>query len=86
MNGEPIASSFNDTVDMIRSMLPDNLQNPRVGVICGSGLSGLVNSFRDMVLIPYDSIPGFATSTGASGLRVFSILNRLKINFCSPWS
>jgi purine-nucleoside phosphorylase len=86
MNGEPIATSFNDSVDMIRSMLPDNLQNPRVGVICGSGLSGLVDSFRDVVLIPYDSIPGFATSTGASIFRDFSIVTRLTTNFCSPWS
>jgi len=86
MNGEPIATSFNDSVDKIRSMLPDNLQNPRVGVICGSGLSGLVDSFRDVVLIPYDGIPGFATSTGASRSRILNTVTKLTTGFHSPWS
>jgi len=60
---EPIAVSFNESVDAIKAVVPDILQNPRVGIICGSGLSGLVDSFSDKVLVPYENVPGFATST-----------------------
>ena len=61
---EPIAVSFNESVDAIKAVVPDILQNPCVGIICGSGLSGLVDSFSDTVLVPYENVPGFATSTG----------------------
>ena len=61
---EPIVVSFDESVDAIKAAVPNILQNPRVGIICGSGLSGLVDSFRDVVLVPYQSIPGFGTSTG----------------------
>ena len=64
MGIEPTATSFQESITTIRRLLPDNLQNPHVGIICGSGLSGLVNNFRDVVFIPYEKIPGFVTSTG----------------------
>lgn len=60
-----MAISFEETVNTVRGLLPNNLQNPHVGIICGSGLSGLVNNFRDVVFVPYENIPGFVTSTGA---------------------
>lgn len=66
MANEPIAVSFDESLNAIKAAVPDILQNPRVGIICGSGLSGLVNSFRNVVLIPYENIPGFVTSTGES--------------------
>jgi len=59
-----VAISFEESVNTIRRVLPNNLQNPHVGIICGSGLSGLVNNFRDVVFVPYENIPGFVTSTG----------------------
>jgi purine-nucleoside phosphorylase len=55
---------FDASVDAIKRVVPVNLQSPRVGIICGSGLSGIVNNFRDVVLIPYENIPGFSKSTG----------------------
>ena len=64
MANEPIAVSFDESLNAIKAAVPGILQNPRVGIICGSGLSGLVNSFRNVVLIPYQNIPGFVTSTG----------------------
>ncbi|KAJ7283313.1 nucleoside phosphorylase domain-containing protein [Mycena rebaudengoi] len=54
---------FAATVEAIKSLLPENLQKPRVGIVCGSGLGGIVNCIRDLVLIPYDKLPGFAEST-----------------------
>jgi hypothetical protein len=66
MANEPIAVSFDESVNAIKAAIPGIIQNPRVGIICGSGLSGLVNSFRNTILIPYENIPGFVTSTGES--------------------
>jgi purine-nucleoside phosphorylase len=58
--------SLAETVDTIRSLLPAQLQKPVVGIVCGSGLSGLVDSLRNVVQVPYQKIPGFAESTGSS--------------------
>ena len=60
---------FVSTVNALRRVLPENLQTPRVGIICGSGLGGLVEALRDVVLVPYDTIPGFAQSTGAYNMN-----------------
>ncbi|KAL0581690.1 Purine nucleoside phosphorylase [Marasmius crinis-equi] len=54
---------FPETIEVIKKVVPEGLQSPRVGIICGSGLSGLASSLKDIVLVPYDTIPGFATST-----------------------
>lgn len=55
---------FVETLQAIESFLPIKLQKPRIGIVCGSGLSGLVDSFREVVIVPYDKLPGFAKSTG----------------------
>lgn len=52
------------TVEQIMSKLPEHLKKPRVGVVCGSGLSKLVNGLRDVVEIPYRDLHGFSDSTG----------------------
>ncbi|KAF5348927.1 hypothetical protein D9756_009731 [Leucocoprinus leucothites] len=51
------------TTDFIRSQLPSELQHPRIGIVCGSGLSGLAAVIHNIQKIPYESIPGFGTST-----------------------
>ncbi|KIK51557.1 hypothetical protein GYMLUDRAFT_50499 [Collybiopsis luxurians FD-317 M1] len=56
---------FTATLQAINDQVPPALQHPRVGIICGSGLSGLATSLRDTVFVSYDSIPGFAKSTVA---------------------
>ncbi|KAG5353609.1 hypothetical protein C0989_004717 [Termitomyces sp. Mn162] len=53
-----------ETLQAIKSFLPSRLQKPHVGIVCGSGLSDLVDSFREVVLVPYDQLPGFTKSTG----------------------
>ncbi|KAF8186345.1 nucleoside phosphorylase domain-containing protein [Pholiota molesta] len=58
-----MALSFASSLDAIKAALPSNLQSPRVAIICGSGLSGIVDIFRDVVLVPYENIPGFSKST-----------------------
>ncbi|KAJ7667576.1 nucleoside phosphorylase domain-containing protein [Mycena polygramma] len=54
---------FAAAVEAIRSLLPERLQTPRVGIVCGSGLGGIVDCIRDLVLVPYNTVPGFAEST-----------------------
>jgi purine-nucleoside phosphorylase len=36
---------------------------PKVGLVLGSGLGGLADTLEDRVVIPYDDIPGWPTST-----------------------
>jgi len=55
---------FASALDVIAQQVPSDLLPPRLGIICGSGLSGLVNSLKDAHIIPYDNIPGFSKSTG----------------------
>ena len=55
---------FIQTLEVLDSLLPENLRKPLLGIVCGSGLSGLVESFKDVVKIPYDKLPGFSKSTG----------------------
>lgn len=57
--------SFAAAVEAIKALLPERLQTPRVGIVCGSGLGGIVECIRDLVLVPYSKIPGFVESTGA---------------------
>ncbi|KAK0205191.1 inosine guanosine and xanthosine phosphorylase family protein [Desarmillaria ectypa] len=64
MIADPSATSpFLATLDAITLKLPEKLRKPRVGIICGSGLGGLVDALREIVLIPYATIPGFAQSS-----------------------
>ncbi|KAG6826344.1 hypothetical protein H0H92_000243 [Tricholoma furcatifolium] len=56
-------SPVQETLRVIKDVIPSKLQNPCIGIVCGSGLSGLVDSFREVVIVPYDDLPGFAKST-----------------------
>ena len=50
----------------ILEALPHDLKHPSIGVICGSGLSGLsdIVQHNPRVEIPYGKIPNFPRSTG----------------------
>ena len=54
------------TTDFLRRDLPPQLQHPKVAVVCGSGLGGLVDEVEaePKVVVPYSDIPGFPVSTG----------------------
>ena len=56
---------FAATLDILAALLPARLLKPRVGIVCGSGLSTLAASMRDVVEVPYSSLKGFGESTGA---------------------
>lgn len=55
-----------DTATHIRKLLPEALKNPKVAIVCGSGLGGLADTLNPSPRIetPYGDIPGFAVSTG----------------------
>ena len=54
---------FAAALDTLAALLPPHLLRPRVGIVCGSGLSTLAQSLRDVVEVPYDRIPGFGKNT-----------------------
>lgn len=48
--------------------------SPKIGIICGSGLSGLGEDVKDKIIVKYHDIPHYATSTGkllSSFLKLF---------------
>ena len=66
------------TVDYIRTRT--NVQ-PKVGVVLGTGLGGLVSEIEIESAIPYEEIPNFPVSTveGHSGQLIFGTLNNVPV-------
>ncbi|EPQ51758.1 inosine guanosine and [Gloeophyllum trabeum ATCC 11539] len=63
-------------IDILGTLLPEQLLKPQVGIVCGSGLSTLAASFRERVEVPYSSLKGFGTSTvpGHKSALAFGLL------------
>lgn len=66
---ETIFSLATHSANHIRALLPEELRNPQVGIICGSGLGGLERTLHPgseapLFEISYTKIPHFAHSTG----------------------
>ncbi|EIM87429.1 inosine guanosine and xanthosine phosphorylase family protein [Stereum hirsutum FP-91666 SS1] len=58
-----MANRLESNLATLRQRLPPRLLKPTVGIVCGSGLSTLANSLRDVVIVPYADLEGFGTST-----------------------
>ena len=63
-------------------------QNPRIGLILGSGLNYIANSISNKIIIPYDKIPSFYKTTvkGHKGEFIYGEVNNtpilvLKVDF-----
>lgn len=58
--------TYQVSADYLRSKLPQEFQNVQLGVICGSGLGGLVDTIdeKTKVEFAYKDIPNFVNSTG----------------------
>ncbi|MEJ1156819.1 purine-nucleoside phosphorylase [Prosthecomicrobium sp. N25] len=67
--------SVRDLVSVIREWAPA-APAPRVGVVLGSGLSGLADEVAEAVRIPYADLPGFPQAA-VSGHRGELVLGRL---------
>lgn len=57
---------YKSSADYLISKLPQEFHNVELGVICGSGLGGLVDTIDQTTKVEflYGDIPGFVTSTG----------------------
>lgn len=57
-----------EAASFLKQRLPASLQNPRVAIVCGSGLGGLIHTIGDTPRAEYDysSIPHFPRLTGKS--------------------
>jgi purine-nucleoside phosphorylase len=68
---------FDQTLSTIHKHIPASspLRSPEIGIICGSGLGGLVGSMRDVVRIGYEEL-GFSQSTvqGHAGALAFGFI------------
>ncbi|MCJ1307884.1 hypothetical protein MMC25_001532 [Agyrium rufum] len=78
------SSTFDQSVtalQYIEAQVPEALQKPRVGIICGSGLGGLANLCEEpLKAITYADIPHFPQSTvqGHAGELLFGTLGKQK--------
>ncbi|KAH0292089.1 inosine guanosine and [Aureobasidium namibiae CBS 147.97] len=85
-NSKPSSEAFQratGSVDYIRSKLPSHLQNPRVAIVCGSGLGGIADTVTtDTKLeIDYHDIPNFPKTTvqGHAGKLVVGTMGENKV-------
>lgn len=68
-----LPAEFTKAIEGIKAKLQagnaaPELSSPQVGIICGSGLSGLGDVLKSKVLVPYEEVEGFGRSTGQSHL------------------
>ncbi|EON66641.1 purine-nucleoside phosphorylase [Coniosporium apollinis CBS 100218] len=67
-----------ETALYLRTNLPEELRNPRVAIVCGSGLGGLAETIHPepRVETAYANIPNFPQSTvkGHAGKLVFGLI------------
>lgn len=58
--------TYKSSAEFLRSKLPQEFQQVDLGVICGSGLGGLVETIDQSTKVEflYKDIPGFVASTG----------------------
>jgi len=70
------------TFNYFQERLPTELSQPKVAIICGSGLGGLADTIDETnckkVEFKYEDIPGFVSSTvqGHAGKLVFGLLGK----------
>ncbi|KAL5520888.1 PNP1 [Sanghuangporus sanghuang] len=76
MSIKPLSEVLEATYVTIQSFVPSKLSSPEVGIVCGSGLSTLADSLRDVTLVPYDELEGFGKSTviGHKSLLAFGLM------------
>ncbi|EGO01230.1 hypothetical protein SERLA73DRAFT_179356 [Serpula lacrymans var. lacrymans S7.3] len=69
---------FSATLDVLAAIVPKPLQKPRIGIVCGSGLSTLVSSLKDVHEVPYSSLEGFGNSTvaGQKSILAFGLMGK----------
>lgn len=83
-----MSSNYIETIESAKTKLKQILKDepvlsePRVLIICGSGLGGIVNILKEpKIELEYEQIPGFKPSTvsGHSGKLVFGLIGSNKV-------
>ena len=61
------AEQVRGAYDYLSNVVPAALRNPKIAIVCGSGLGGLVEALHNDPRheISYGDIPGFPKSTGS---------------------
>ena len=75
-------SNYKKRVEDVAAYLQDNLlENPRIGIILGSGLSGIAESLENKKVFNYSDIPEFPCSTapGHKGELIFGKLGKYEV-------
>lgn len=78
-------SLLNTATSRVKTLLEHHLElsEPRVMIICGSGLGGIADILHSepKVEVPYNEIPGFKTSTvaGHAGKLIFGLIGAKKV-------
>lgn len=74
---EALPQHIDEALHHLQAKVPQELQRPRVGIICGSGLNGLADTVlpESRVEISYADIPHFPTSTGMRTLVRHALYN-----------
>ncbi|KAK2739030.1 hypothetical protein FQN57_006712 [Myotisia sp. PD_48] len=78
MDKPSVFEQANQTLQHLRTRLPETFQSPKIAIICGSGLGGLASTIdaETKCEFDYETIPGFPTSSvpGHLGKLVFGFL------------
>jgi len=72
-----LSYTYEDTKQIADHIQERTVYRPTLGIICGSGLGGLVDQVEEPFILAYTEIPGFPVSTvpGHEGKLVFGILS-----------
>jgi purine-nucleoside phosphorylase len=75
-----LAEELKTSAEAVRALLPPGAA-PTVGLILGSGLGSFADTLADRVKVPFDKVPGFATSTivGHAGNLVYGRAGTLNV-------
>ncbi len=70
---------YMESAEFLREKIPTSLREPRVAIICGSGLGGLAGTLhnKEKVEFDYASIPHFSRSTGKLSVPVSDLFRLL---------
>ena len=71
----PTSGMYEETLSYLKKQLPEEALQPKIAIICGSGLSLLAeaveNSTEFLASLDYTDIPHFHQSTGKETVQIF---------------
>jgi purine-nucleoside phosphorylase len=56
--------SYEELEAIAKYLLENTKYRPTIGIVCGTGLGGLVDAIEKADAFPYNKIPNFPVSTG----------------------